>query len=111
MEEMKVYTYSPMEEIVSSMMEIYEEIDGAKAYVKEAMMLKDVDRQIADDTLNMSAEELHHAEVLKQRVNKLFSKIEGDPCYDILKKVWGYVCSRQAEYIAWVKHMHEVYKK
>lgn len=93
--------------------EIYDEIDGAKGYIKKAMKLKDKDRAAADNFCSMSAQELQHADTLRANSERILLRMKDakSPCYEVLQKVWNHMARRQNEYIAWVRQMHEQYKK
>lgn len=112
-EMMHMEDYDIVNDTIDSMMDIYDELDGAKAYVKEAMKLKQVDKSIADNRLSMSAQELGHADNLTAAVNKMMERMKSDkhPCYDVLAKVWTHIHTRQDGYKAWIKTMHEQYNK
>ena len=93
--------------------EIYDEIDGAKEYIEKALKMKVRDRSAADSLCTMSAQELQHAETLRLNAERtlLRMKDEKSPCYEVLQKVWNHMARRQAEYMGWVRQMHEQYKK
>lgn len=102
-----------MYDIVDSIMEIYEELDGAKKYIKFAIHYKGTDKSSAENMVNLSAQELQHADVISSNVNRMMMKLKdsGNMCYDVLKNVWDHLRERQMGYAAWIKQMHENYKQ
>lgn len=112
-EMMMMDDYDIVNDIIDTMMEVYDELDGAKMYIKEAMRMKMRDRATADSRVTMSAQELGHAETLTATVNKLLDKAKADkhPCYAVMAMFWHHIHSRQAGYMAWIKNLHEQYKK
>ncbi len=111
-EMMHMEDYDIVNDIIDSMMEVYDELDGSKGYVKDAMRLKMVDKSIADTRLSMSAQEMSHADNLTASVNKMMEKLkaEKNDCYGVLSKVWMHVHQRQQGYRAWIKNLHDQYK-
>lgn len=105
--------YDILCDIIDTMMDIYDEIDGGKKYIKDAMSHKSYDKQSADNLVALSAQELQHAEVLTGSVNRMMEKLKStdNACYGIMHKVWNYMHQRQADYLAWVKGLHEQYKR
>lgn len=111
-EMMRINDYDIVNDMIDSMMEIYDELDGAKGYIKDAIRLKSADRGIADARIQMSAQEIGHADNLTASVNKMMEKMRADSneCYPVLSKVWTHIHERQEGYKAWIKTMHEQYK-
>lgn len=105
--------YDIINDTVDTMMEIYDEYDGAKKYINEAIKIKSKDKTRADELVQMSAQELGHGEKLTAAVGKMLEKMKTDnnPCYDTLHLVWTRIKERQDGYNAWIKTMHERYKK
>ena len=112
-ERMHMADYDIMDDVIDTMMEVYDELDGAKKYIKAAISHKEMDRPAADSMVLLSAQELQHADTLTTNINRMFErmKTENHECYDVLHKVWTYIRERQMGYAAWIKQMHEVYKK
>lgn len=112
-EVMALEDYDLVADMLDTMMAVYDEYDGAKAYIVEAMKLKDSDKARADSRVTMSAQELAHGDALAATVGKLLEKAKADgyPCYATLAMVWHHIKKRQTEYAAWIKSMHEAYKK
>lgn len=104
--------YDIVNDTIDTIMEIFSEIDGAKKYINSALMMKSHDRQVADNNVALSLQELQHADILTGNVNRMMDKMleSKHPCYDVLHKVWTHMHSRQADYISWVKTMHDHYK-
>lgn len=112
-ETMMMEDYDIISDIVDTMMEIYDEYDGSKKYINEAIKLKSTDRARADGLVQMSAQELSHGDTLSAAVGKMLekAKAENNPCYSTLAMVWHHIKKRQDGYAAWIKTMHEQYKK
>lgn len=112
-ETMMMTDYDIVSDIVDTMMEIYDEYDGSKKYINEAIALKPTDKARADKLVTMSAQELGHGNELGATVDKMMekAKADGNPCYATLAMVWHHIKKRQAGYAAWILTMHEQYKK
>ena len=112
-ETMMMDDYDIVSDIIDTMMEVYEEYDGAKKYIKEAIAMKATDKARAETLVQMSAQELGHGDLLSASVNRMLekAKAEGNPCYAVLAMVWNHIRQRQAGYAAWIRTMHEQYKK
>lgn len=111
--EMTMDDYDIIADIVNEMMGVYDEYDGSKKYIKEAVAMKQSDKSRADVLANMSAQELGHGDTHSANVSKLLEKAksENNPCYATLAMVWHHIKQRQDGYAAWIRQMHEQYKK
>lgn len=112
-ETMIMADYDIVSDIIDTMMEVYDEYDSAKKYINEAIALKPTDKVRADKLVTMSAQELGHGNDLSNTVDKMMEKAQEDsnPCYATLAMVWLRVRQRQDGYAAWIKQLHEQYKK
>lgn len=112
-EMMTVGDYDVVADILDTMMAVYDEYDGSKAYIMEAIRLKDSDKPRADSRVVMSAQELTHGDTLSANVTKMMEKAKADnhPCYATLAMVWHHIKKRQDGYAAWIRALHEQYKK
>lgn len=112
-EKMTISDYDIVADIIDTMMGIYDEYDGAKKYINEAIMLKDEDKARADKFVMMSAQELGHGTELSTSVSKMLEKAKMDknPCYATLAMVWHHIKARLDGYAAWIMSMHEQYKR
>lgn len=112
-ETMMMGDYDIVSDIIDTMMEIYDEYDGSKKYINEAIAKKTTDKSRADELVAMSAQELGHGNKLTATVDKMMerAKTEKNPCYATLAMVWHHVKKRQAGYAAWILAMHDQYKK
>lgn len=112
MAEMDHEAHEEVEEFLDTMMEIYDELDGAKKYIKAAFRLHDSDRAAASAMATMSGQESGHAEVIAGNATRMLSHMEEahHPCAGVLKRVWTHVYGRQMEYAAWVKQMQAQYR-
>lgn len=105
--------YDIVSDIIDTVMEIYDEYDGSKKYINEAISLKPTDKARADKLVTMSAQELCHGNELSATVDRMMekAKADGNPCYATLAMVWHHIKARQAGYAAWILSMQEQYKK
>lgn len=112
-ETMMMADYDIVSDIIDTMMDIYDEYDGAKKYIKEAFALKEKDPNRANELVQMSAQELGHGGTLTNTVGKMLEKArsEENPCYATLAMVWLRIRQRQDGYAAWIKQLHDQYKK
>lgn len=111
--EMTMGDYSQISDIIEEMMAVFDEYDGAKHYIKEAIRLKMTDKTRAESNVAMSAQELSHGDTHSATVGKLLekAKADGNECYATLAMVWHHLKKRQDGYAAWIRQMHEQYKK
>ena len=112
-ETMMMGDYDIVSDIIDTMMEIYDEYDGSKKYINEAIALKPADKARADELVAMSAQELGHGNKLSANIGKMLEKAksENNPCYATLAMVWHHIKQRQDGYAAWILTMHDQYKK
>lgn len=112
-EVMMMSDYDIVSDIIDTMMDIYDEYDGSKKYIMEAIKIKSTDKVRADGLVKKSADELGHGESLSADVTKMLekAKTENNPCYATLSMVWYNIKKRQDGYAAWIRTMHEQYKK
>lgn len=61
-ETMMMGDYDIVSDIIDTMMEIYDEYDGSKKYIMEAIKLKPIDKARADSLVTMSAQEKGHGD-------------------------------------------------
>ena len=111
-ETMMMTDYDIVNDIIDTMMEAYDELDGAKKYIKEAFRFRDENRAMAEKLVTMSAEELNHAENLCAGVEAMLAKAKADNngCYETIHKVWTHIKERMSGYKAWIKQLHAEYK-
>lgn len=104
--------YTLIDKVVENIEEAYDELDGSKKYIKQAIRSKATDRAMADRLVTMSAEELGHADSIAEGVEAMLSKAERDniACAPIVRKFWAMTRERMADYKAWVLKMHDDYK-
>lgn len=112
-ETMMMEDYDIVNDIIDSMMDVYEELDGSKKYIMEAFRFKDQQPEMASKLVTMSSEEKKHADNIAEGIDAMLDKAkrEENPCYDTLHKVWVHIKARQDGYRSWIEHMHEKYKK
>ena len=111
-EMMNMDNYDIVDDMIDSMMDIYDELDGAKKYILAAIKYKDENPRMAAKLVTMSAEEKAHAENIADGVEGMMAKAksDGNPCYDVIHKVWVHIHARQDGYRAWIEQMHQQYK-
>lgn len=111
-ENMMMPDYDILNDIIDNMMEAYEELDGAKKYIKSAMVHRKTDRKMADRLVTMSAEELGHADSICEGIEAMMTKAEEEEndCVAVLRKVWSHLKERMTGYKTWIKQMHSEYK-
>lgn len=112
-ETMMMADYDIVSDIIDTMMQIYDEYDGSKKYINEAIAMKAKDKARAESLVVMSSQEKAHGDGLAAEVEKLLmkAKADGNPCYATLAMVWHHIHKRQAGYAAWILTMHDQYKK
>ena len=112
-EMMHMDDYDIINDIIDTRDSVYDELRGAKEYIKKAMMHKAHDRQAADNMVALSAQELQHAGVLQGNIDRMLAKLkESDThAYSILSKIVNNDKDAQARMITAVKERHEAYKK
>lgn len=112
-ETMMMEDYDIVNDIIDSMADADDELDGAKKYIMEAFRFKDQHPEMASKLVTMSAEEKKHAENIAEGIDAMLDKAkrDGNPCYDTLHKVWVHTKARQDSNRSWIEHMHEKYKK
>ena len=102
-----------VERVLSVSDGVFEEIEGAEAYTKEAICLKEENRSIADTYISMASQELQHAEDLSEIARKYMAqlKTENPSCYEMLSHVWGFMEKKHRNKSLSVKAMIDVYKR
>lgn len=110
---MMMSDYDILNDIIDTMFEAQDELDGSKKYAKNAMKRKAADKKNADKMLTMSAEELGHYKSLAEGIEAMLKKAEEEKneCVSVLRKVWSHTHARMNEYAAWIEKMHENYKE
>ena len=86
---------------------IIDEVDGAKEYATEALMLKDEKPEIANMFYNMSNEELGHVNALHIAVVSLINEYRaehGDPPEGMMA-IYNFLHEKQIKSVAEVKAM------
>lgn len=111
---MNMADYTIEHELIEDMNEnIFTELDCSKKYVMDALRHKSEDRTIADKELAMCAEELGHANMIMNKIEKILASMEEQKhqCYEWLALSWYYTKHRVMGYMDWIKSLHEKYKK
>ncbi len=92
---------------------LWEELDGAKDYVKLALEFKATYPQWSKMFLDMSAAELTHAsniyKMAEQSYKETVTAYKEPP--EWLKNMWECIVDKYASCSAKVKYMHEMYTK
>lgn len=104
--------YNLLDKAIENIEEAYDELDGSKKYIKQAIRSKSTDRAMADRLVTMSTEELGHADSIAEGVEAMLTKAEKDgmSCAPMMRKVWAVLRERMADYKAWILKMHDEYK-
>lgn len=113
-EVMQMDDYGILNELIDDMTSnIFEELDSAKKYAMNALKHKNDNKSIADAEIQASSQEYGHAEMLIEKINKMFSSLKSEKhdCYDWLILVWHKIHERILGYMGWIKGLHEQYKK
>ena len=112
-EMMHMDDYDIINDIIDTRDSVYDELRGAKEYIKKAMMHKAHDKQAADNMVALSAQELQHAGVLQGNIDRMMAKLKESDAksHSVLSKVISRDKSTQARMITGVKEKHEMYKK
>ena len=111
---MNMADYTAEDELIEDMHEnIFTELDCSKKYVMDALRTKSENRTTADKELDMSAEELGHANMIKDKIEKTLEKFkeEKHQFYDWFALSWYYTKHRVQGYMDWILSLHEKYKK
>ena len=92
---------------------LWEELDGAKEYIKLALEFKSTYPEWAKMFLDMSANELTHATNIYKMADKSYHETitayKEPPEY--LKEMWECIVDKYSSCSAKVKYMHEMYTK
>lgn len=104
--------YNLLDSVIENVEEAYDELDGSKKYIKQAMRSKSTDRAMADRLVTMSAEELGHADSIMEGIEAMLNKAEKDgmTCAPIMRKIWAVMRERMVGYKAWIMKEHDEYK-
>lgn len=104
--------YTLIDSIIENIEEAYDELDGSKKYIKQAIRSKPTDRSMADRLVQMSAEELGHSDSIIEGVEAMLAKAEreGVACVPVLRKMHSVLRERMADYKSWILKMHDEYK-
>lgn len=111
---MNMADYTAENELIEDMNDnIFTELDCSKKYVMDALRHKSENRTMADKELAMSAEELGHAMMIKEKIEKTLEsfKEQKHQCYEMFELSWHYTKHRVMVYVDWIKSLHEKYKK
>lgn len=92
---------------------IFTELDCSKDYVMQALNHKSEDITMADKELAMSSEELGHAMIIKDKIEKRIEKFkqERNQYAEMIELSWYYTKHRVMAYVDWIKSLHEKYNK
>lgn len=92
---------------------IEEELDGAENYVKMALAHKDDNASLAKTLYDVSAQEMHHVEMLHTEVTSLIQehrREKGDPPAAMLA-VYNYLHERHIDKANKIKMLQAEYRK
>lgn len=90
----------------------YDELNGAKTYIMEALDLNRTNRKMADRRQMRSFDELNHAAGIMEDVEIRISEAEsaGDATAATVRTMWSAMKDRLMGYMAWIKTLHAEYK-
>lgn len=89
--------------------EVFEELDGAEHYAHEAIRLHDIDKERSATFLEMSKQEVAHAEKLHDMIKREMAKHDMSANH-ALQEVYDWMRDRMLNYMAKVKHLQEFYR-
>lgn len=87
--------------------DLFEEIEGSRHYAKLAIKLRDTDKERADGLMEMSRQEMGHAEKLHAQGVKIAKRYEDDVG---VQAVWTYCREKAMDMMADVKALQAAYK-
>lgn len=92
---------------------MWEELDGAKEYIKLALEFKATYPEWGKMFLDMSAAELNHATNIYKMAEKSYHETAGayKEVPEYVKDMWECIVDKYASCSAKVKYMHEMYNK
>lgn len=93
-------------------LDAYDELNGAKGYIMEAIDLQPTNKRMADRRQIRSADEIGHAAGIMEDVEEKIKAAEekGDETAPTVRIMWKAMHDRLMGYMAWIKTLHTEYK-
>lgn len=92
--------------VAKNYMEAYDELNGAKTYVMDAIDMKHTNQKRSEKKLQMSADELGHAVAIIEETDGMLTEAADEAT----KILWAAMKDRLMGYAAWIKTLHADYK-
>lgn len=93
------------EHVAKCYVEAYDELNGAKTYIMDALDMHGTNRKRADKKQEMSADEVEHATTIIEDVDGMMNTAD-----ESTKTLWEAMKNQLMGYMAWVKTLHAEYK-
>lgn len=93
------------EHVAKCYLEAYDELNGGKTYIMDAIDMHGTNRKRADKKMQMSADELGHAAGIIEDVDGMM-----DGADESTKTLWEAMKNQLMGYMAWIKTLHTEYK-
>lgn len=93
------------EHVAKCYLEAYDELNGAKTYIMDALDMYGTNRKRADKKQTMSADEVGHASVIIDDVDAMMHEAD-----ESTKTLWEAMKNQLMGYMAWIKTLHAEYK-
>lgn len=93
------------EHVAKCYIEAYDELNGAKTYIMDALDMHGTNRKRADKKQGMSADEVGHA-------TDIIADVDGmmDGADESVRVLWEAMKNQLMGYMAWIKTLHAEYK-
>lgn len=91
--------------VAKSYLEAYDELNGAKTYIMEAVDMHRTDRKKADKKQSMSLDEVMHATAIIEEVDGMM-----DTADESTQTLWKAMKEQLMGYMGWIKQLHTEYK-
>lgn len=106
---MNEYVYkaggTPADQVAKNFADAYDELNGSKSYVMDALDMKSTNQKRAERKLQMSADELGHAMSIIEETDGMMAEADAST-----KTLWMAMKDRLLGYGAWIKTLHADYK-
>lgn len=92
--------------------QIWDELHGAKCYIKKALEIKPMNKTWGDLFVKMSSAELEHAADLKVMLDEYYAELVKKNDERMAKRITSYydkIVDDYVDCVAEVKHLHEMY--
>lgn len=93
------------EHVAKCYLEAYDELNGAKTYIMDALDMHGTNRKRADKKQSMSTDEVDHATSIIEDVDSMMEDAD-----ESTKTLWEAMKNQLIGYMAWVKTLHAEYK-